>query len=111
MRNIDFISPNYSCFCKIAYDYRDVNCADKCCADCVKETVDWLWEERETNWDEVKPFTRVKVRDSEDDQWYSNYYFVRVIVVESKKCFIVSTTDDVKDSGNELVIYNQCKLE
>lgn len=97
-------------FCKIAKMRESVECENACCDDCVIKTVEWLLEDRIMDWRTVKPFTPVKVRDSEYDPWYDDYYFVRVIVVESKECFIVSTTDNVENPGDELAVFNQCKL-
>lgn len=114
MRNIDFIAPDnthiHACFCKIADEYRNVDCENTNCGDCVIETAEWLLEERIVDWTKVKPFTLVKVRDSNAESWYSGYYFVRMIVIESKECFIVSTTDDVDEPGEKLLVYNQCTL-
>lgn len=114
MRNIDFIIANdgFDCrfLCKPAGRYRKVDCENEDCNDCVVKTIEWLLEDTIIDWASVKPFTPVKVRDSNEEMWYSDYYFVRMIVVESKECFIVSTSDDVEDPGYELAIFNQCKL-
>lgn len=115
MRNIDFIAPDnthiHACFCKIANEYRNVDCPNTNCGDCVIETAEWLLEERIVDWTKVKPFTPVKVRDNEDEEWIFGYYFIEKVSIDGKECFIVTDTHNVTDPGIDFVIYNYCMLK
>lgn len=115
MRNIDFLvnknELNFVCFCKIAKMRESVECENACCDDCVIKTVEWLLEDRIMDWRTVKPFTPVKVRDNEDEEWIFGYYFIEKVSIDGKECFIVTDTHNVTDPGIDFVIYNYCMLK
>ena len=108
MKNAQYYNIKRMDICGIAQKYVHKDCSGIPCDICLLDTVEWLNKEKDVDWNSVLPFTPVKVRDNDEETWCDDYYFVRMIIVESKECFIVSTTDNVEDPGNELVVYNQC---
>lgn len=114
MRNIDFIVDNTNIcsalFCKIAAEYRGVDCENIYCDNCEQETLEWLLKERITDWERVKLFHPVKVRNYKDEEWEYGYYFIDERFADSNHYFIASNTKNPKDPGFDFSIFNECEL-
>lgn len=80
----------------------------KHCGDCANAFVDWLLEEYNVDWSQVKPGTNCLVRDYDNTPWYEREFGVFAF---GKPWFFVAGSLDSMNKDTSLCTYRYYKLK